>query len=351
MLFFCIYKYFITEAISDLEEMVMDSADSKKMFYVVGFEKLHEIMWNDIKQMDNALFIGQIYTSENKLLHFLKKIHLSNRLNRIIDLPGKKLWYKLYTLSNVNFEGRENYVILTDNRPDYFQKGYLEELKKEYSLHYVLVYLNPYSTSSKAVLEYKELCDYVFTYDKEDSEKYNFFHFENIYSMCGDISENDKIENDILFIGSENGRLDFLYQCFEWFEKEGLKTEFRITRVPKDKMKHKDKIIFNKPLPYEKVIERIKKSNCILEVINDQRTGTTIRPLEAICYGRKLLSNNKCLRALSAYDERYMKIFRNVEDIDIDFVTRKESVCYQYNGECSPCRIIEKLIKLTGNEN
>ena len=98
-----------------------------------------------------------------------------------------------------------------------------------------------------------------------------------------------------------------------------------------------------KDLPYEKVIGNILSTNCVLEMVAKGQKVQTARYYEAVCYNKKLLTNNPNIKELSFYNPKYMKYFENIEDIDFEWVKRKETIDYHYNNEFSPNHILKKL--------
>ncbi len=320
-------------------------------FWVLGSNKMHEVMWRDIEKLENGHYVPDIFTTNNRVLHFVRNKMLSPKINKGIIKKINKIWYQFYTLQKLNFDSEMNYILLTDGRPDYYQNGYLADLKKKYPIKFILVYLNSYYTSTKAVLDFKDICDYVFTYDKADAEKYGFIHFHGVYSRPDAIrSKSESAQEDILYIGGENARLETLLKCYERFKAEGLKTCFRIVKVEKERQKYADDIVYNEEIPYDQVLAKVKRCNCILEVLNAKRKGTTLRAFEAVFLKKKLLTNNENIVDMQFYDPRYMKIFKNVEDIDIDFVKKRETVSYSYHDEYSPIRLVERICEMEACE-
>lgn len=321
-------------------------------FWVIGLNRMHEIMWKDVEKFEGAHYVKNIYTTENKLLHFVRNKMLSPKINKGLIKKINKIWYHFYTLQKQSYDTDMNYILLTDNRPDYYQEDYLQELKKKYPIKFVLVYLNSYYTSTEAVLKYKDICDYVFTYDREDADKYGFIFFPGIYSQLDLPEYRDNLnEKDIFYVGSENDRLDILLECYERFKQGGLKTCFRITQVEKSRQKYADDIIYNAEIPYDEVLRNVNSCNCILEVLNAKRKGTTLRAFEAVLLKKKLLTNNENIVTMQFYNPQYMKIFKNAEDIDLEFVRKRETVNYSYNDEYSPLRIIERICEMEGKRH
>ena len=96
-------------------------------------------------------------------------------------------------------------------------------------------------------------------------------------------------------------------------------------------------------MPYEKVIGNILSTNCVLEMVAKGQKVQTARYYEAVCYNKKLLTNNPNIKELSFYNPQYMKYFENIEDIDFEWVKRKETIDYHYNNEFSPNHILKEL--------
>lgn len=94
------------------------------------------------------------------------------------------------------------------------------------------------------------------------------------------------------------------------------------------------------------MIEVEVKSNCILEVLATGQSGATLRYYEAVCYNKKLLTNNKNIVNLPFYNPEWMHVFENTEDIDWGWVKERVPVDYHYDGRFSPIHLIDRIIEL-----
>lgn len=65
--------------------------------------------------------------------------------------------------------------------------------------------------------------------------------------------------------------------------------------------------------------------------------------MEAVCYNKKLLTNNSQTTEYPYYNSEYMKCFKKVEDIDIEWLTDLKPVNYNYKGDFSPIKLIDYL--------
>ena len=84
-------------------------------------------------------------------------------------------------------------------------------------------------------------------------------------------------------------------------------------------------------------------TECVVEIVREGQTVFTLRTCEAVAFNKKLLTNNKNLKNMPFYDERYMYIFDDVDDIDMNFLLNRDSVLYEKNDYFSPINILKRL--------
>lgn len=318
--------------------------------WVIGCEKMHRVMWGEVDTLEDAAYVDGIFLPQRPLTASLQRrlIELGKK-NR---LPGflKKFAYRSFTLNALDYDEEDNYIILTDNRVGWYPLEYLKMLQEKYRVRYVLVYLNPYSVSGREVYAFQEIADIVFSYDKKDVEKYGFEPFITVFSGL-ELPAAKKTEWDIVYCGGENGRLKELLECFGAIEESGVSYDFSIVGTKEENRKYADKIHYREPMDYEEIVEKEAKSNVILEVLSSKQTGTTARSMEAVKMNKKFVTNNASLAEMPFYDPRYMQIFKDPKEIDFEFVKRREEVKYNYHGECSPVRIIERIREIYRSEH
>lgn len=150
-----------------------------------------------------------------------------------------------------------------------------------------------YDAISKAGFE-------ISTFDKGDSERYGQRLYSQFFRMKQDPSD-VKEEYDFYFIGFEKNRGKMIADLQEKLKE--YKTRFIIVRNTKESV------------PYSQNIENIKKARCIIEIVQEGQSGMTLRPLEAIAFGKKLISNNKALQKMDFYHPQNILI-TGVDDIN-----------------------------------
>ena len=170
--------------------------------------------------------------------------------------------------------------------------------------------------------------DLVYTYDHNDAKKYGFEYHTTVYSPINTNIKNKDIREDLFFCGMAKERMNLISRISEYLSENDVKHTFYVP----DACDTKDENISPERLDYSENIARVLESNCILEIEQNGASGYTLRTWEALQYKKKLLTNNKKIIEADFYDPKYIKVFSNPEDIDLDWLKIHEKVEYSnYN--------------------
>lgn len=302
------------------------------------------VMWKDIDCLDNAEVLPQVVTGSNKFLELLHHIHFSFAINRYIQLPFQSLWKKKYALSHVQFQENKKYcVIFTDVSAGRTDCRYLKSLSEEKNITLVLILVNTMQRRKEILKNRFRFFSMVFSFDKGDCEKYGFIFHPTNYSRI-EIKE-DNVDNDAFYVGVSKGRLDTIKKIYDIITKNGGKADFFVSGVKRSEKK-KDGIQYNRWLSYSDVLSHIAKTNCIVEVMEGKQSGVTMRMMEAVCYNKRLLTNNQSVKESPFYQTGYISVFQTPGDIDVDFVKDRSKVDYKYHDEFSSIHLIDHINEL-----
>lgn len=327
---------------------------TKKKFILVRDEGAE---WNkvfqDLYSDERAAVIEKVYKkTDNPLIRILYKIHNSRKINRIIPLPFKEVvWFSKKPIEDFPWEDDTQYYMIFPDWIPYYPH-YLNRLKEKHRIKYVLLVMNPWdSKASDRIKKHYAKCkiDYVLTFDIADSEKYKFLMFLEYYSMLESSVPQQPAQWDLYYSGSgRSDRISLLFDLFAAMEEHHIVSKFMIFHAAKQNRPFRDKIIYidHKMMPYEETLKDTLESNCILEVLSPGQTGPSLRYFEAICYHKKLLTNNKRIVEFPFYNPEYIQIFEQPEDIDWEWVKERIPVDYHYDGRFSPVHLIDKIIEL-----
>ena len=156
------------------------------------------------------------------------------------------------------------------------------------------------SAAKKATL-FHDLFTETCTFDPQDAETYGFRLIPQPYRFL-EVPVATERENDLYFIGADKGRLAQLQKIKTMAEAARLKCRFHIT--PSKKIKYtpqQSAMLSTHSLSYTDNIEIGKKSRCLLEIIQKNQTGATMRAIESIFLNCKLITNNPYAKAMPGY--------------------------------------------------
>lgn len=345
---------------NNIKEKNMGNAVKKRVFIFVDANDMVSVMTKDL-DFDERVIVVRRRTFTYFLFRGCRKILLLVHADLIVNLINLVL-YRMPIgcgLRDIHWQKNKEYYIIFGNPTLYpVSPMYLKNLQKQYNVHNVLFLCDTFTPKNSGRLErlglqyikeYMESVDfkYIFTFDHENAKKFGWIYHDDLYSSFS-ISMNKKLKKikfDICFTGGASRREKELYSVYEYIKKNKVKSIFRMVGASKNYSRYSSEIITT-PASYSVVTEEVERSNCILEVIRPGQSGATLRYYEAVCYNKKLLTNNKNVVNLPFYDPRYMKVFEKPEDIDWEWVKERIPVDYHYDGRFSPTHLIDKIIEL-----
>lgn len=150
------------------------------------------------------------------------------------------------------------------------------------------------------------------TFDPDDAEKYGFVYMNQFYRMDGPKIATEDNEYDFYFIGFKKNRGHII----DYFKKHlsAYKIYFKIVDFPKEM------------IPYKSNVEYAKKSKCLVEILNGTQIGLTLRPLEALALGKKLITNNKLISTYDFYNPNNIFIIGERPWSELDLFLKSQIV-------------------------
>ena len=139
---------------------------------------------------------------------------------------------------------------------------------------------------------FNSLFDSVCTFDPSDSKKYSLNLVPQPFFKPQILDSEKNI--DLYFIGSDKGRLQQLISIKKNAELEGLKCHFHI--IPSKRVeysKEEKNYLSSKEISYEENLVIASRSKCLVEIVQENQSGPTMRTMEAAFLGCKLLTNRK----------------------------------------------------------
>ena len=191
----------------------------------------------------------------------------------------------------------------------------------------------------------------VFTFDSEDALKYDI-HFRPLFYLnnYGEVKNSvaSEFKYDLLFLGTTHSdRYVISNKLIEWCENNNLngyayyymqgKAVFLFKRIfDKSFNKINMRKLNFESLNLEKILELYSKSKVILDIHHPNQTGLTMRTIEAIGAGKKLITTNHEVLKYRFYNRNNIFLI----DRDNPIITK---VFIESNGEEIPLDLLESL--------
>lgn len=258
------------------------------------------------------------------------------RLTKIFNSKLHLSYKKLFTDKILKKASVNKYDFIFLIRGDYLSNVIIDQLKlMQKQAKFVM-----YQWDSIKVFNYLHLTkkfDKIFSFDRVDCKKYGFeylplFYDDNFMSLSKEKTNN----KSILFIGSLHGdRYKVLKKIDNYLTKNNIQTKFYFY-IPftsfikkilfNQKFKYESKYLIFIPMSKKKVLNLYKKSGFIIDIQNKDQDGLTMRSIETLGAGRKLITTNKSIKNDIFYNENdILVIDRYNIKINLDFFNNKYS--------------------------
>jgi len=307
------------------------------------YGNIYEYCYKDLEGFDNVDLLKGHINFKSKLE---EKIYLKH-FTKKYKLPFRKFWNRKFYKTKFNKNDNLIFIIsyVDENLLKYDSIKYLKNKYKNSKFVLFLSDLIVHKILNANFNDVKKMFDAVISFDYNDCNVYGLHNHPLVYSAPKDNIE-VKEDIDVFFCGKAKDRLESIMTAFKYLKEKGINCKFIISGVPKEKREQIDGLEYlDKFMPYEENLEYIKRSKCLLEIMQEGGNGYTLRTCEAVAYNKKIITNNKILKDSEFYDENMISIFDNIEDIDIEFITNQNG-CYKDKNYFSPIKLLEKVVNI-----
>ncbi len=242
--------------------------------------------------------IRKIYNSTALYIRILFKIILK------FKIPLKKFIFREW----ISDADKSDMIILFDTGN---ANDILNYLKKRYiGKRIILWYWNTVSKTVEPQIIDKEKIE-LWSFDFSDCKKYGLFYNTQFY-FCNNIARADKSKeypvHDIFFIGTDKDRIGTIKDMIQVFETKNLNFYFYVVSKNK-KYILGEKVIYGNKLLYTEILGHITTSKVIVDIVIDGQDGLTLRPLEALFFRKKLITNYKRIKEMDFYNKNNIFIW------------------------------------------
>ncbi len=221
----------------------------------------------------------------SKPLRFLRKLPFFSRV--ISNTKERKGWLEECKGANT--------IILFDTFAHYATYCYEIENYVGKDVRLILYLLNPAFFSE----DYKKLSTRweIWTFMKEDAIKNGFkygatFYNPQLTQNCFDKDSQTATDCDLLFVGTDKGRKNFLLNLKSQLEKYKIVCNFKIVDNFRSLFSRK----YSREISYKYLCRLNKRTSAILDVVQEGQTGLTLRIMEGLLFDKKIITTNAAIR-------------------------------------------------------
>ncbi len=327
----------------------------KNHFFLLAPGKiLYYMIQNTAGTKYNVDLFCPTYNIKNKLLKTINKLQFNSKISVLYHVIPNSYWARFHVLNEIKLDDKENNIVvltigIKTNKE--INTGVFDDYKKA-GVKLVLMMFDSIESMPKqdqeTVIKLFDYFDLVMTFDKDDADRFHLQHFSLPYDKeLWNVDDNGFVINDLMFVGNDKGRRQLIEKIAQKTDEHRVSTDFTLvnTKSVINRIDDKSKIKrLNHTMEYTSIVEKILKSNCILEVLCKGQKTASLRYYEAVVYNKKLLTNNKNAVNLPYYDPRFIQIFDDIESIDFSWVTRREKVDYRYKGDFSSELLLTSIV-------
>lgn len=234
----------------------------------------------------------------------------------------KKYFYHLvrdyYTKNILSFPEKMDYFLVVAGLE--FSKEFIRDLKKKNPGIVCIIFLwdkLEYTTLRNSVEEF----DYIFSFDREDCEKYNFIFQPSFFlTNCGIAVSDAERKYDISYIGAlrDLKRYEFIEHIYQLAKRYNLSYFLKLVYSKKNKLNFPglSEIISLEKISPQENMEILRYSKVVCEVPFAKQSGLTLRALQSIFFKNKIITLNEDIKHYDFYCEKNIKVIHSLDEID-----------------------------------
>jgi hypothetical protein len=142
---------------------------------------------------------------------------------------------------------------------------------------------------------------HTYSFQPEDCEAFGLRFNSTMYAPPpeGFLAPDAPLIHDILFLGVPKDRLPLLRELHKSFRSAGLRAYFRIGLTPSDNLPQEQAegwLVTREWMAYRDYLRQLNQSRALLDLYQEIQTGFSLRAMESLFFGKKLITNNRALR-------------------------------------------------------
>lgn len=229
--------------------------------------------------------------------------------------------------------------------------SFLEKIRENNPHTVFLLYMWDSLSNKKNAVDYFSLFDRVFSFDREDCERYSNICFRPLFFLneYGKIAHQPNYEYDFSFVGTAHSdRYVLIRKIYMQIHSLCLKSYWYLYLQDK-KLFYWNKVtnsafikahlhdFYYVSMSKDEVLELVKNSRIIIDIQHPRQVGLTMRTIEVLGARRKLITTNASIKDYDFYlDDNILVIDRENPVISQEFCSKDyklldENIYYKYS--------------------
>jgi len=267
-------------------------------------------------------------------------VKIWNGITKLFGSNIKKKYFAKQILQQI----KEKQDIIFVIRPDMMEISLLKELKQNTKTF--IAYFYDSCKKYPKQLEIAHFFDEIYSYEKEDIEKYNFIETSNF--IYDEKLEPEEIKYDIFNVSSYDSRIDEINRISTELSDAGFNIYFVLFWF--EKLVYPHLISTTEYLSLKETKKLISQSKAMIDIQRQDQKGLSFRTFESLGYRKKLITTNIAVKNYDFYHPNNILVIDsnnlNPDEIkkflELDYVEISPDIIKKYTVES----FTKKIFKL-----
>lgn len=242
-------------------------------------------------QSNQNITVTDIKTDLIKYTYPTLFVKIWNGITKLFGSNIKKKYFSREILKQI----KEKQDIIFIIRPDLLENSLLAELKK--STDCFIAYYYDSCKKYPRQIEIIDFFDEIYSYEKEDIEKYGFIETSNF--IYDETIESQPIQYDIFNVSSYDSRIEEIDKISNILFSAGLQIYFVLFWFEKLAYPHLQSV--TKYLSLDETKKLISRSRAMIDIQRKDQKGLSFRTFESLGYKKKLITTNASVKDYDFY--------------------------------------------------